>query len=58
MYDKLSDFEKEIFNLQKVHRQNINELVAEADEKMKIMTDGFSIERKEMVSPYILNVFA
>ncbi|XP_057311173.1 centrosomal protein of 112 kDa-like [Hydractinia symbiolongicarpus] len=57
MYDKLSDFENEIFNLQKVHRQNINELVAEADGKMKIMTDGFSKERKEMASPYILNVF-
>lgn len=35
MYDKLAGFEKEMFDLQKSHRQDIQTVLQQADEKMK-----------------------
>eukprot|EP00111_Clytia_hemisphaerica_P002603 TCONS_00007398-protein len=37
MYDKLADFEREMFDLQKNHRLNIRELLEEAEIKMDMM---------------------
>jgi hypothetical protein len=54
MYDKLADFEQEMFNLQKNHRQNIRELLEESDRKMNTVKQQHSIEMESIVRFFLL----
>ena len=53
MYDKLADFEKEMFDLQKNHRRNIRELLEEADGKMNDLKQQHSDQVESIVSSII-----
>ena len=52
MYDKLADFEKEMFELQKIHRQNIRNILHEADDKMKQMALDHESDIEKIVSTF------
>ena len=49
MFDKLADFEREMFELQKNHRFNIRELLEEAENKMTEMKSAHHNEMKVLV---------
>ena len=49
MFDKLADFEREMFELQKNHRFNIRELLEEAEKKMTEMKSAHHNEMKVLV---------
>ena len=49
MFDKLADFEREMFELQKNHRLNIRELLEEAEKKMLEMKQDHNREIENLV---------
>ena len=49
MFDKLADFEREMFELQKNHRLNIRELMEEAEKKMVEMKQDHNREIETLV---------
>ena len=54
MYDKLADFEREMFDLQKNHRLNIRELLEEAELKMDMMKTQHLEEVHALVRNFFL----
>ena len=50
MFDKLADFEREMFELQKNHRLNIRELLEEAEKKIMEMKQEHQKEIQDLVS--------